>query len=393
MASHFSETTRRARTARRARTVAAPSAARVPSGPRLRRLAVAGAGLALLTGCSLTGGDGSSEASDSASGRSSDPARGSGEVVLVTHDSFSLPKKLRRDFEAETGYTLTVSPAGDGGELTSKLTLTEGEPLGDVAFGVDNTFAGSVLGADVFAPYDATLPPGADELVLEGDGDGGERELTPVDTGNVCVNVDTAWFDRQGIEPPRSLDDLTDPAYRDLFVTSGAATSTPGMAFLLATIGTYGEDWTDYWSDLLDNGAKVVKGWEDAYYVDFTFSGGDRPIVLSYDTSPAFTVEDGRSSTRALLDTCFRQVEYAGVLEGADNPEGARAVVDWLLSPEVQEALPSSMYVFPVDDEAALPADWARFARQPESTVEVAPEEIAENRREWLTTWTELTSR
>ncbi len=165
------------------------------------------------------------------------------------------------------------------------------------------------------------------------------------------------------------------------------------MAFLLSTIGAYGEGWTGYWEDLLANGAKVVKGWEDAYYVDFTYSGGDRPIVLSYDTSPAFTVEGGESSTRALLDTCFRQVEYAGVLEGAQNPEGARAVVDWLLSPAVQAALPTSMYVFPVDDEVELPADWAAFAAQPDSTVEVTPEEIADHRREWLTAWSELTSR
>ncbi|TYL54858.1 thiamine ABC transporter substrate-binding protein [Nocardioides sp. BGMRC 2183] len=356
-----------------------------------RRSALLGSTLLLLTatGCSLLGEEDSSGGDDA----TSPAARGSGEVVLVTHDSFSLPKKLVRDFERESGYTLVHSPAGDGGELTSKLQITEGDPLGDVAFGVDNTFAGSVLDADVFAPYDAELPAGADELVLPGDGEDGERQLTPVDTGNVCVNVDTAWFDQEGIEPPSSLDDLTDPAYQDLFVTSGATTSTPGMAFLLATIGSYGEEWADYWQDLVANGAKVVKGWEDAYYVDFTHAGGDRPIVLSYDTSPAFTVEDGETTTAALLDTCFRQVEYAGVLEGAQNPDGARAVVDWLLSPEVQAELPTSMYVFPVDQEAELPKDWAAFAEQPESTVEVAPEEIAEHRREWLTTWSEITSR
>lgn len=357
---------------------------------RARTTAAAAGVTLLLTGCSFMSTEEGEASGGTASDTTGDHSTGTGEVVLVTHDSFSLPKKLIRAFEAESGYTLVHTPAGDGGELTSKLTLTEGEPLGDVAFGVDNTFAGSVLDAGVFDAYEPALPDGADEFTLPDDEVG---ELTPIDTGNVCVNVDTAWFEEEGLEPPSTLDDLADPAYEDLFVTSAATTSTPGMAFLLATIGTYGDDWTDYWTSLLDNGAQVVKGWEDAYYTDFTYSGGERPIVLSYDTSPAFTVADGETSTAALLDTCFRQVEYAGVLEGAENPDGARAVIDWLLSPEVQAALPTSMYVFPVDAEAELPADWAAFAEQPESTVEVSAEEISERRREWLTTYSDLISR
>ncbi|UMG93916.1 thiamine ABC transporter substrate-binding protein [Nocardioides sp. TF02-7] len=351
----------------------------------MKRILAATAAVALTTGCSVMTGDEQS-ASDSAPGGGNAEC---GEVVLVTHDSFTLPKKVVRAFERDSGCTLVHSPAGDGGELTSKLTVTKGDPIGDVAFGVDNTFAAAALEAGVFAPYEADLPEGAERYLLPGDDD---RVLTPVDNAGVCVNVDTAWFAGRDLEPPTSLDDLTDPAYEGLFVTPGATTSTPGMAFLLATIGEHGEDWPDYWEDLLANDAKVVKGWEDAYYVDFTYSGGDRPIVLSYDTSPAYTVEGGESSTAALLDTCFQQVEYAGVLEGAANPAGAERVVDFLLSPEVQAALPTSMYVFPVDDTVELPADWARFAARPEDPIEVAPEEIADNRRDWLSRWTDLTS-
>lgn len=345
------------------------------------RPAIALSAIALIgTSCSLATED--DDARDAAPGEC-------GEVVLVTHDSFDLPKKVVKDFEEESGCTLTHSPAGDGGELTSKLAVTQGDPIGDVAFGVDNTFAGAALEEGVFAPYDAELPAGADEYLLPGDDDG---VLTPIDNASVCVNVDTAWFADQGIEPPATLDDLVDPAYRDLFVTPAATTSTPGLAFLLATIGEYGDEWPTYWDDLVANGAKVVKGWEDAYYVDFSFNGGDRPIVLSYDTSPAYTVKKGETSTAALLDTCFRQVEYAGVLEGAANPDGAEQVVDFLLSREVQEALPTSMYVFPVDADAALPEEWAEFAVQPSEPIEVSPEDIAEHRREWLTEWTDITS-
>ena len=58
--------------------------------------------------------------------------------------------------------------------------------------------------------------------------------LAPVDNGNVCVNVDTTWFAEHDLEPPATLEDLTDPAYEGLFVTPSALSSSPGLAFLLA---------------------------------------------------------------------------------------------------------------------------------------------------------------
>ncbi|MBS2939739.1 thiamine ABC transporter substrate-binding protein [Nocardioides sp. J2M5] len=342
----------------------------------------------LLTSCSLTGGgDTATEPSTSAAGGS---GSGGGTVVLATHESFHLPKKLVRQFEEESGYTLEVRAAGDAGTLATKLSLTADNPIADAAYGIDNTFASRPLDEGAFAAFTpGTTPP--EQYALA---EGGDR-LVPVDSASVCVNVDTDWFDREGLTPPETLDDLTDPAYADLMVTPGASTSSPGMAFFLATVAQYGDDWPDYWADLLANGAKVVDGWEDAYYGDFTAGSktGTRPIVVSYDSSPAFTVEDGRSTTAALLDTCFRQVEYAGVLAGADNPEGAEALVDWMLSAEVQSALPESMYVFPVMPGATVPDGWAQFAQQPTDPYEVDPAEIAANREEWLTEWTDVISR
>jgi thiamine transport system substrate-binding protein len=315
-------------------------------------------------------------------------------VVLVTHDSFVLPKPLRKKFEQESGYQLQVRATGDAGQLTNKLVLTKDDPIGDVAFGVDNTFGSRALDAGVFAPYSFDEPAGASDYALPGDD---EHRLTPVDNGNVCVNVDDTWFADHHVAPPKTLDDLTDPAYKDLFVLPGAATSSTGMAFLLTTIAKYGDGWKDYWSRLMANGAKITAGWEDAYEVDFTQGGGsgDRPIVLSYDSSPAFTVPKGAktSTTSALLDTCFEQVEYAGVLDGAQNVDGAEAFVRFMESPEVQAALPQSMYVFPVADGTKLPAEWAKYAVQPTHPYAVDPAEVAAHRDEWLTDWTDVTTR
>lgn len=341
------------------------------------------AAVLLASGCSLLGSEDEGAADDTT-------------VTLVTHESFALPEELVAAFEEETGFLLDIVKLEDAGALTNQLVITKDDPVGDVVFGIDNSFGTRAIEEGVFAPYSPTLPEGADEFLLDGDDDGA---LTPIDNGNVCVNVDDAWFRQQGIPAPTGLADLTDPAYKDLFVIPGASTSSPGLAFLLATIGEYGDGWTGYWEDLVANGAKIVKGWSDAYFTDFTFSGGDRPIVVSYDSSPAFTLNEAgtRSTTSALLDNCFQQVEYAGVLAGDEDGEtnqvGAQAVIRWLLTPEVQAALPPSMYVFPVADGVELPAEWATFAERPTTTEGVAPAEITSNRQAWLEEWTEIISR
>src|SRR4051794_18805250 len=346
---------------------------------RAVRALVATATLTALTACSLVGADTTSE--------------GSKDVVLVTHDSFVLPKRLIATFDQQSGYHLVVHAAGDGGTLTNKLVLTQGDPTGDVAFGVDNTFASRALEAGGFAKSGVRLPAGAKRYLLPGD----DGRLAPVDDGNVCVNVDPGWFADHHLAVPRSLDDLVKPAYRGLTAVPGATTSSTGLAFLLATIGRYGNGWMAWWQRLMANDATLTDGWTQAYETDFTQGGGHGkdPIVVSYDSSPAFTVPKGgsTSTTRALLDTCFRQIEYAGVLTGAANPKGAEAFVDFLLSPTVQKALPGSMYVFPVRRGTPLPAAWSRFAVQPRHPYDVSPADISAHRDTWLRQWSDIASR
>src|SRR6188472_3974872 len=197
---------------------------------------VAVAAALVTTSCSLVGGD-------------DDSGDDSKRVVLVTHESFVMSKELQKQFEDESGYDLVVKAAGDAGALTNKLVLTKDDPTGDAVFGIDNTFGSRAIDEGVLAAYDAKLPDGADAYLLEGDTD---HHLTPVDTGNVCVNVDDTWFAEHGVAEPQTLDDLVKPAYRDLFVTPGATTSSPGLAFLLVTVAAYGADgWQDYWTRLM----------------------------------------------------------------------------------------------------------------------------------------------
>jgi thiamine transport system substrate-binding protein len=316
-------------------------------------------------------------------------------LVVVSHDSWNMSKEVLARFKDETGITVKVQPQGDAGQLTNKLVLTKDSPLADGVYGIDNTFASRAVDENVLAPYDSkALPDSAQAFRLTGDG---ADRLTPVDYSDVCVNVDDSWFAAKKIPAPKTLDDLTKPAYKGLFVTPGATTSSPGLAFLLATISAEGDAWPDFWKELMANGAKVTSGWTDAYEVDFTGGGGkgDRPIVTSYSSSPPFTIPEGESkpTTHALLDTCFRQVEYAGVLKGAKNPAGMEKFIDFMLGREFQEALPDNMYVYPVDRSAALPEAWAQFARVAPKPYAVDPAEISANRTEWLREWRDITSR
>lgn len=352
---------------------------------------VAAVGLAACgTSGSSAGPTTSTVVSASGSGPVGVGAAGGGQVTLVTHDSFVIDDALLAEFEASSGLQVTVLAQGDAGAMVNQLLLTAGNPLGDAVFGIDNTFASRALDAGILAPY--TSPAASNGAAAFGAGD---DRLTAVDYGDVCVNVDHSYFATKGLAEPVTFEDLAKPEYKDLLVVESPATSSPGLAFLLGTVAHFGEDgWQAYWTQLKDNGVKVTGGWADAYTVDFSGSSGKgaRPLVVSYASSPPAEVPDGATTapTGALLDTCFRQVEYAGVLQDAGNPAGAQQVIDFLLSAEFQASVPDGMYVYPVDSAAPLPAAWQQFAPVATAPAEVDPAVIAANREAWISAWSDL---
>jgi len=309
-------------------------------------------------------------------------------LVLVTHDSFALSEGTLEKFTEQTGIEVQVQAGGDAGELANKLVLTKDSPLGDVVFGIDNTFASRVVDAGVLTEYVSGDVTDAESKYLLPDGSGGGY-LTPIDSGDVCVNVDHEWFTAAGLEEPATLDDLLKPEYKDLLVVEAANSSSPGLAFLLTTIAAYGDgEWQQYWQGLLDNGAKIDASWSDAYYVDFSgpSSEGDRPLVVSYASSPPF---EPAGATGALLDTCFTQTEYAGVIAGTEHEKQAQQLVDFLFSPTVQNDIPENMYVYPVNSKATLPDGWDQYPVAEKPYV-IDPAEIDANREEWLAAWSAI---
>jgi len=304
-------------------------------------------------------------------------------ITLVAYDSFPTKdtplNEALTEFTAETGIAVSIVTAGDTGTMVTKAALTAGNPEGDVMWGVDNTLLSAATDGKVF-----------------------DGEPRVVDFGDVCVNYDIAWFSERGIEPPATLDDLLLPDYADLLVVENPTSSSPGLAFLLATIQHSGEDgWQQYWTALRDNGVEVVDSWDIAYYERFSGAGGsegDKPLVVSYGSSPPAEVvlaDPPRTDapTGVSAATCFRQIEYAGVLRGSPHPDEAAQLMEFLTSERFQRELPLTLFVYPAIASVELPEVFTKFAVIPDDPFVIDPDTIAANRQQWQDQWTEIVLR
>ncbi|MGW1985697.1 thiamine ABC transporter substrate-binding protein [Streptomyces collinus] len=349
----------------------------------------AAVGLGLVTMAALTG-CGSTDAKGSTDSRT---------VTLVSHDSWAVSKNVLKDFEKRSGYKVRVLPNGDAGQAVNKAILTKDNPQGDVFFGVDNTLLSRALDNGLFQPYEAK---GLGTVGAQYQLDKAKHRVTPIDFGDICVNYDKAYFEKHRLQPPQTFADLAKPAYKNLLVTENAATSSPGLGFLLGSAASYGDQgWPDYWKKLKANGVKVVDGWEQAYYQEFSGSsegrkaGGDRPLVVSYASSPPAEViyakkRPSTAPTGVAGGTCFRQIEFAGLLSNAHNTKGGKALVDFLLFKEFQQDMPLKMFVYPVVKGAAVPAEFTEYGPVAKNPETLAPGKIAANRDQWVKSWTSL---
>ncbi|MGX1272638.1 thiamine ABC transporter substrate-binding protein [Streptomyces phaeoluteigriseus] len=349
--------------------------------------AAVGLGLVTLSACGSSDDDGGSSQS------------GSKTVTLVSHDSWAVSKNVLAAFEKQSGYRVKVLKDGDAGQAVNKAILTKDNPQGDVFFGVDNTLLSRALDNGVFQPYEAK---GLEKVDGQYQLDAGKHRVTPVDYGDICVNYDKKYFADHKLAPPATFDDLAKPAYRNLLVTENASTSSPGLGFLLGTAAKYGDDgWEGYWKKLKANGVKVVDGWEQAYNEEFSGSAGgrkagaDRPLVVSYASSPPAEVIYGdpkptTAPTGVATGTCFRQVEFAGLLSNAGNSEGGKALIDFLISKPFQEDMPLNMFVYPVTEGVAVPAEFTQYGPAAQDPETMDPAKIAADRDQWVKSWTSL---
>ena len=320
-------------------------------------------------------------------------------LTVMTHDSFSVSQEVISAFESANNVKVTFIKGGDAGATLNRLileSLSSSIPSADVFYGLDNTFLSRAIDQDLFEAYDA---PGLEQIAAKFKLDAENRAL-PVDYGDVCINYDKAWFEQQNLPIPSSLTDLTDPQYANLLAVENPSTSSPGLAFMLATIAEFGEDgWLDWWQALKSNGVVITSDWETAYYTNFSGSSGKgaQPMVVSYASSPTAEyiyseTELSESPTASLIGAgmCWRQVEFAGILKGTENREAAEKFIDFLLSQTFQEDVPMQMFVFPVLADAAIPEAFQITVESPEQPASLAPDVIAANRDAWINAWINL---
>ena len=309
---------------------------------------------------------------------------------LMAHDSFagSVSEETFAGFTESTGIGVEMIAAGDAGSMVNQAALSKDNPLADVMFGVDDTFLSRAIDEEIFAEHRSGLLGEVDDQFVP------DTDLvTPIDYGDVCINYDKSWFAEAAMTVPTELNQLRDPALAGVLTVEHPATSSPGLAFLLATVDEYGEDgWLEFWSDLKAGGVGVVPDWDTAYYSDFTPYGGDSPMVVSYASSPpaevVFASEPIDEAPTGVVEAgCYRQVEYAGVLAGTDYPQRAGELIDYMLSVEFQETVPLTWFVFPVNEGAELPPEFVEHTTIPADPARLDPATIAENRDRWIDEW------
>ena len=338
---------------------------------------------------------------DSSSNDSAEPSTSSTDQVTLTllaYDSFTPSPNIFDEFTAQTGIDVEISLGGDAGELVTKAGLTSGNPEADVLWGVDNTMLSRALSKNIFAPYAtknlSDLDESARKLVPN-------NEATPVDTGDVCINYDVNWFKQRNLAPPLTLRALTSSNYANLLVIPSPISSSPGLAFMLATIAEFGQDgWDEYWKSLKQNGALIVGDWTTAYYTEFSGSSGkgDRPIVVSYGSSPPAEMifadpRPATAPTAVAALTCFRQVEFAGILRGTKHEREAQLLIDYLTDVKFQEDLPLTLFVYPANKKAKLPEDFVKYSLRPESPLQLDPDLISRSLLIWLDEFTDIVLR
>jgi thiamine transport system substrate-binding protein len=311
------------------------------------------------------------------------------ELRVMVHSSFSLPKPLLAQFEAKNNIKLAILKGGDAGEMLNKLILTRAQPVADVVFGIDNTLVGKALAAGVLEP---TLPQttGAPDAILG-------AALAAVDYGFVTLNFDKAAVAKSGVALPKSLQELTLPAYKNWLVIPNPATSSTGYAFMLATISAMGEEPAfAWWAQMRRNGLKVVKGWSEAYDTDFARNKGSYPLVVSYATSPAAEVFYSKEKITAaptaslnLKGGVFRQVEGVGLVKGGGQRVAALKFIDFLRSNPVQEALQTEMWMYPVQANITR-AELMRYAVEPVAFEAPAAQVVASQGANWVARWTKV---
>jgi thiamine transport system substrate-binding protein len=303
------------------------------------------------------------------------------QIVVYTYASFPsvLVEDIKEHFSSQYKIEVDFKTFGDTGPLFNRLLQERDNPQADVVIGLDNNYFFRVKQERIFKQYRpkaaARIKP---ELIFDED-----FFLTPYDFGYIVFNFDSEKVTKR----PKTYQDLLKPIYKEQIIVENPLTSSPGQAFVLATVALFGEDgYLDYWRGLKDNRVFVAPGWDEAYGM---FTNGERPIVLSYGTSPVYHLlyeNTERYKALVLDDAAYAQIEGVGIVAGSRKEKYGEMLVEYILSREFQEKLPVNQYMYPAVADANLPESF-RVAAQVSYLLNLHPEKVANNLQKWLNDW------
>ena len=337
-----------------------------------------------------------------------EPGRASdGKLRILTYDIAAFSDEMLAEFTNQTGYEIEMIRTDDSGGILEQLLQTQQAQQADLAIGLDNTYLQTALNFCLLQAHEANVS-GISETALEPYS--GPLAL-PFDRGDVCLNYDETRVDGTNLTVPTSLWNLTEPEWNGLTAFPSPVTSSPGRAFMSATIDYFenDEDNTtdafDWWKAMADNGAIFTSGWTEAYEIHYSGGYGewveghlgDAAMTVSYCHSPGVEAFYGgnwtKSTSLTLPRSSFHQVEYAGVINGGTEIDAANAFIAYLLSEDVNRNMPQNNLMQSVLVNATWPETdgYAYHTDAPTLNAEISNERIADEMEAWLSDWKEAT--
>jgi len=315
---------------------------------------------------------------------------GTEKLVVYTYSSFAswgAAPFIEEAFEKKHDVDVQFVATGDARMMLTKL-LTEreaGRPGADVFVGVGSVDLSMARGEDLFVPLTGEDIPNLasvrEDLLIDP-----TNSLIPYEHSYVTLVYDSQVLAVEDV--PLTFEQLLDPKYKKMLILEDPRTSSVGLAFLLWTIHQYGDPgYLDYWRKLLPNVLTITQGWSAAYDL---FLAREAPIVVSFSTDTAYSViEEGSARYKVMLlnSQGYRSIYLMGIVKGTKQQGLCKELLDFVLSPEVQERISTTEWMFPANRKTLLPVLFYQNAVFPPDPVMVPSERIGENLDRWLLEW------
>ncbi|MCZ4281334.1 thiamine ABC transporter substrate binding subunit [Kiloniella laminariae] len=302
-------------------------------------------------------------------------------LTVYTYDSFAAEwgagPKVEEAFESVCNCDLKFVAVDSSVGLLSRLKLEGAESPADVVLGLDTNLTAEATATGLFAP--SNLDQAKFSLPITWT----DSHFIPFDYGYFAFVYDSEKL----ATVPGSLDQLINDNPDLKIIIQDPRSATPGLGLMLWIQKVYGDKAADAWKKLSPKIVTITKGWGEAYGL---FLDGEADMVLSYTTSPAYHIiaEEKHQYKAAIFEEGhYMQVEVAGQLKNASEPELAQEFLSFISSESFQSQIPTGNWMYPVIDLGEkLPGTFNELAK-PSKSLLYSPEDVQTHRQIWIDSW------